>query len=355
MQDKMIGTQSIRFLRPPYITSASSIVGDKEGDGPLGQYFDVIEKDPMCGASTWEEAESRFQQKAAELAIQKAKLKKQDIRYIVAGDLLGQMIATSFGISSLQIPLFGVYGACSTMGESMAVAAMLVEGGYAKNVLALTSSHFASAERQFRFPSSYGNQRPFASTWTVTGSGAVVLADEECLSDREKKNGIRITGITTGKITDYGIKDSMNMGACMAPGACDVIYSHLKDNGIEPSCYDRIVTGDLGVIGKKILLEMLQAKGYDISKNHMDCGMAIYAGGEQKTQAGGSGCGCAAVTLTAYILRKLRSGEWKKVLFVPTGALLSQISFNEGNTVPGIAHGVVLERNADAQNGGGLE
>lgn len=348
----MIGTQSIRFLHPPYLISGSSIVGDKEGDGPLGEYFDVVEQDPMCGASTWEEAESKFQQRAAELAIEKAGLKNQDIRYIVAGDLLGQMIATSFGISSLQIPLFGVYGACSTMGESMAIAAMLVEGGYAKHVLALTSSHFASAERQFRFPSSYGNQRPFASTWTVTGSGAVVLAAEDALSEESKKNGIRVREITTGKITDYGIKDSMNMGACMAPGACDVIYSHLKDNEREPSYYDRIVTGDLGVIGKKILIEMLQAKGYDISKNHMDCGMAIYASDEQKTQAGGSGCGCAAVTLTAYIVKKLQSGEWSRVLFVPTGALLSQISFNEGNTVPGIAHGVVLERDADTQNGG---
>ena len=344
MQTKMVGTQSIRFLHPPYIVGRASVVGDKEGDGPLGGYFDIVETDPMCGGSTWEDAESRFQQKAAELAISKAGLEKTDIRYVIAGDLLGQMIATSFGISTLDIPLYGVYGACSTMGEAMSIGAMMVEGGFANRVLALTSSHFASAERQFRFPLAYGNQRPFASTWTVTGSGAVVLASQDCLTDKEKEKGIRITGLTTGKITDYGIKDSMNMGACMAPAACNVIYQHLKDNDLVPSYYDRIITGDLGVVGKKILLEMLEAKGYDISKNHMDCGLAIYAADEQNTQAGGSGCGCAAVTLAAYILRKMDAGEWKRILFVPTGALLSPISFNEGNTVPGIAHALAIEK-----------
>lgn len=344
MTGKMKGKQSIHFDNPPRIISSSSVVGDKEGDGPLGEYFDIIENDPMCGASTWEEAESKFQEKAANLAIQKSKIAKEQVRYIVAGDLLGQMIATSFGISTLQIPLFGVYGACSTMGESLSLASILIDGGYADYTMAITSSHFASAERQFRFPLAYGNQRPFASTWTVTGSGAILLASADKLTSEQKKNSIAITGITTGVITDYGIKDSMNMGACMAPAACNVIYGNLQDNQLEPSYYDRIITGDLGVIGKKILLDMMKTKGCDITKNHMDCGMAIYSADEQKTQAGGSGCGCAAVTLAAYILQKIHIGEWNRVLFVPTGALLSQISFNEGNSVPGIAHGVVIER-----------
>lgn len=341
---KMVGKQSVIFENPPCIVGYSSVAGKKESEGPLGTYFDYIEEDPMFGGTSWEDAESRMQKKAAELAIKKAGLRSQDIRLLVAGDLLGQLIATSFGIMSLNIPLFGVYGACSTMGEALSIASMLVEGGFADKVLALTSSHFGGAEKQFRFPLQYGNQRPLAATWTVTGSGAVVIGSfEETLSETKEGATIIIKGITTGKVVDYGIKDSMNMGACMAPAAADVIYQNLSDLKETPEFYDKIITGDLGYIGKNILIDIMKEKGYDIEKRHMDCGIEIFCKEEQDTHSGGSGCGCSAITLTGYIIEKLKRRDWKRVLFVPTGALLSTVSFNEGNSVPGIAHGVILE------------
>lgn len=358
MNKKQIGKQSVKFKHPPYIKGAASIVGSKEAEGPYGEYFDEVESDPTAGKDSWEAAEGKLQERAAELAISKAGCKKSDIRYIVAGDLLGQLMASSFGLMNLDIPMFGVYGACSTMGESIAIASMIAEGGFADNVLALTSSHFASAEKQFRFPNGYGTQRPKAATWTVTGSGAVVISSS-CITDSTpgsfksdnlpskellaEKNKVHIKGITTGKIIDYGIKDSMNMGACMAPAAGDVIVQHFIDFGMSPQQYDKIITGDLGKVGKDILLDIVKSKGYDISENYMDCGIEIY-GEDQNVQAGGSGCGCSGTMLTGYILKMLQSGEWKRVLFVPTGALLSQVSFNEGDSVPGIAHAVLLER-----------
>lgn len=348
MDKKMIGSRSIRFATPPYIVGSYSLVGKKEGEGPLSCYFDEIEEDPMFGGETWEEAESRLQYKTANKALENSGYKQEEIRYLVAGDLLGQLIATSFGVMDLQIPLFGIYGACSTMGESMSLGAALVEGGFADKVMALTSSHFAGAEKQFRFPLDYGNQRPLAATWTVTGSGAVVIVSEEEMRKHKEKNKpqdpyISITGITTGKVLDFGVKDAMNMGACMAPAACDVIYHNLKDFNYKPDEYDKIITGDLGYVGKDILLDMLKEKGYDITSMYLDCGIEIFNKEEQDTHSGGSGCGCSASTLTGYILKKMKKKEWKKVLFVPTGALLSPVSFNEGNSVPGIAHGVILE------------
>lgn len=351
------GKQSILFENPPVIEGAASVVAPKEGQGPYGQYFDVIEEDEKIGAQTWEEAEGKFQEKAARLAIKKSGLSSKDIRYMIAGDLLGQLMASSFGLMDLDIPLFGVYGACSTMGESLGIAAMIVEGGFAEHAIAITSSHFASAEKQFRFPLGYGNQRPKAATWTVTGSGAVVLSssvrkqeqrsrgENDSLSGEAKAElgKVKIKGITTGKVVDFGVKDSMNMGACMAPAAGDVIVQNLIDFGYQPENYDKIITGDLGMVGKDIVIDYVRAKGYDISKQYMDCGIEIFSS-DQNTQAGGSGCGCSAVMLAGYILKMLQSGEWKRVLFVPTGALLSPVSFNEGNSVPGIAHGVILER-----------
>jgi stage V sporulation protein AD len=352
-----MGKQSVCFEAPPVISGAASVVGKKEGEGPYGNYFDCVETNPKMGAATWEEAEGKLQEKAANIAIRHAGISKKDIRYMVAGDLLGQLMASSFGLIDMDIPLFGVYGACSTMGESIGIAAMLVDGGFAQHTLAITSSHFASAEKQFRFPLGYGNQRPKAATWTVTGSGAVVISqsvraeeiqqkgEQEQISAkaRAEKGKVKIKGITTGKIVDYGVKDNMNMGACMAPAAGEVIVQNLIDFGYQPESYDKIITGDLGKVGKDIVIDFVAAKGYDIGKQYMDCGIEIY-GEKQNTQAGGSGCGCSAVMLTGYILKMLESGEWNRVLFVPTGALLSQVSFNEGNSVPGIAHGVVLER-----------
>lgn len=342
-QGKQVGARSIAFENPPYIIGSSSVAGEKEGDGAFGKYYDIVETDPMFGGKSWEEAESKMQHMAADIAIKKAGLEPESIRYLVAGDLLGQLIATSFGIMNLNIPMFGVYGACSTMGESIAIGSMLIDGNFADYIVALTSSHFASAEKQFRFPLAYGNQRPFSASWTVTGSGAVVLASNKGKWARKETSYVNVVGITTGIITDYGIKDSMNMGACMAPAACDAILSNFRDFGIGPEHYDKIITGDLGSIGQRILADMMKGFGYDISSQQMDCGTEIYHNEEQDTNVGGSGCGCCAITLCGYILNKMRKGDWKRVLFVPTGALLSKISFNQGNSVPGIAHAVMLQ------------
>ena len=311
------------------------MAGKKEGEGPLGEKIDLICEDPMLGEENWEKAESMLQIKAIQLALEKAGKMPQQIRYIFAGDLLGQLIATSFGVEELEIPLFGLYGACSTCGETLSLAAMTVSAGYADQVLAVTSSHFGSAEKQFRFPLGYGNQRPLSATWTVTGSGAFLLSAQ--------KSHAKITGITTGKVVDYGVRDSLNMGACMAPAAADTICQNLMDFNRQPQDYDRIITGDLGYVGQTILLELLKEKGFDIKKQHLDCGIEIYDRKLQDTHSGGSGCGCSAVTLSAMILPKIEKGDWKRILFVPTGALLSTVSFNEGQTVPGIAHAVVIE------------
>ena len=332
------GAQSISFEVSPYIMSSGSVVGSKESEGPLGKLFDVSNQDDLFGAKTWEEAESNMQKEACVLALGKAHVKPESVRFLFGGDLLRQGIATSMGVESLQIPLFGLYGACSTCGESLSLGSMAIDGGFATNVICVTSSHFASAEKEFRNPLEYGSQRPLSATWIVTGSGAFVLG-------REPGKHVRavITGITTGKIIDYGLKDSMNMGCCMAPAASNVVYQNLIDFGRQPSDYDKIITGDLGSIGQRALVDLVAEKGYDISGNVLDCGMQIYDSNTQDTHAGGSGCGCAAVTLSAYILKQLEEKKWKRVLFIPTGALLSKTSFNEGKTVPGIAHGVVLE------------
>ena len=333
--DQTIGMQSIQFQNSPYIISSASVVGPKEGEGPLGEYFDLVAPDAGLGEQTWEQAESTMQKEALQTAMEKAKLTLPQIRYLFGGDLLAQLIATSFGNGETNIPLFGLYGACSTCGESLALAAMIVAGGYADYAAALTSSHFGSAEKEFRFPLGYGNQRPLSATWTVTGSGAFVLSTQ--------KSHVRISGVTPGKIVDMGVKDNMNMGACMAPAACDTIAQNLMDFGRQPSDYDRIITGDLGSVGQRILIDLLDKQGFDISQQHMDCGIEIYDAEKQDTHAGGSGCGCSAVVLAAMILPKLQQGIWKRILLAPTGALLSKVSFNEGQTIPGIAHAVVLE------------
>ena len=334
--NRQIGKQSLQFAEAPYIISSANIVGTKEGDGPLKEYFDVIGQDDKFGQNTWEEAESTLQKEAFTMAVGKAGKEVKDIRYLFSGDLLGQTIATSFGLMDFKVPLFGLYGACSTCGEALSLGAMCVAGDYADCVAAVTSSHFASAEKQFRFPLEYANQRPLSSTWTVTGSAAFLLSRE--------KSQVRIPEITTGVIEDYGIKDSMNMGAAMAPAARSVIRQHLKDFGRKPEYYDKIITGDLGMVGKESLIKLLKEDRYDISDVHTDCGIEIFDSERQGTGAGGSGCGCSAVTLSGYFLPKLKSGEWKRILFVPTGALLSTVSFNEGMTVPGIAHAVVIEQ-----------
>ncbi|MFQ9109295.1 MAG: stage V sporulation protein AD [Coprococcus sp.] len=263
-----VGNNSMIFEKPPVILAASSVVGEKEGQGPLGQYFDHVEKDPKFGMETWEQAESTMQLMAAEKAIKKAGLSKEQLDFLFAGDLLGQLIATSFGLIELERPVFGVYGACSTIGESLLLASMALCGGAGNYALAVTSSHFAGAEKQFRFPLPYGNQRPLSATWTVVGSGAVIVAAE----DKKGRAMAKITGGTPGRIIDFGVKDSMNMGACMAPAACDTICQHLKDFNRQPTDYDAIITGDLGKVGQQILLKLVAEHGYDISDRHLDCG-----------------------------------------------------------------------------------
>ena len=332
------GRQSIKIPVPVYIRASASIAGSKEGGGPLGDLFDMVGVDDKFGSNTWEEAESTLQKETLQLAIGKAGLSGEDIRFLLAGDLLAQSMASSFGLASFQIPLIGLYGACSTCGLSLAMAAALIVGGMAQYVASVTSRHFASAEKEFRYPLGYGNQRPLSATWTVTGSGAFILS-----SLKGKKDRAVITGLTIGKIVDLGMKDSMNMGACMAPAASSLICQHFADFGRTPEDYDRIITGDLGLVGQRVLLDMLAEKGFDLSGKHMDCGIEIYDE-KQDAHAGGSGCGCSAVVLSALILKKLEEGEWKRVLFVPTGALLSKTSFNEGKSIPGIAHALVLER-----------
>jgi stage V sporulation protein AD len=337
--NQRIGVNSMAFEEPPVILAASSVVGEKEGQGPLGPLFEHVEADPKFGMETWEEAESAMQGMAASQALAQAGLKKEQVDAIFAGDLLGQLIATSFGLMQFDRPVFGVYGACSTMGETLMLASMAVAGGFVQYGMALTSSHFASAEKQFRFPLPYGNQRPLSATWTVVGSAGVIVTG----NDRKDQGIAQISAATPGRIVDFGVKDSLNMGACMAPAACDTICQHLLDFNRKPEDYDAIITGDLGSVGQKILFDLVSEQGYDIKKQHLDCGMLIFDAEKQDTHAGGSGCGCSAVTLAAYILPKIQRKEWQRVLFVPTGALLSTVSFNEGKSVPGIAHAVVIE------------
>lgn len=349
-----LGKASVRLEKPVYILNSGSVVGTKEGQGPLKDLFDKVGEDDLFGCDCWEDAESMLQKAAVETALAKAHLSPKDIRFLFGGDLLGQSMASSFGLAEFRIPMFGVYGACSTCGESLALGAMTVAGGYASRVLCVTSSHFASAEKEFRFPLDYGNQRPLCATWTVTGSGAFVLGDEDSLTRyRQNEDSVtaedcrhgraKITGLTVGRIVDYGLKDSMNMGACMAPAAADTIRQHFEDFGVGPEAYDKIITGDLGKVGQRVLIDLLRDKGIDIGDRHTDCGILIYDCEAQDTHAGGSGCGCCAATLSAYLLKQLEEGVWKRILFLPTGALLSKVSFNEGKTVPAISHAVVLE------------
>lgn len=329
--------QSFRFSQPIRIRASACTGGAMEQEGPLGNYLDAYDETGKFEGENWEESESRMLKQTIECAIQKAGKQTTEVDYLFCGDLLRQMTASSFSVKSLGIPVFGVYGACSTMGESLVLASVIMEAELANCVVAATSSHYATAEKEFRFPLSYGNQRPPCATWTVTGSGAVVL------ERGKKESGVYVVAATPGKIVDYGITDKTNMGACMAPAAVSTISTHLKDLGLQPDYYDKIVTGDLGSVGSDILLDLLKAEGYDITKQHMDCGLTIYDQNFQDVHSGGSGCGCAAVTLSGYLLQNMREGRWKRILFVPTGALLSSVSANEGDTVPGIAHAVALE------------
>ncbi len=337
IHNKKVGSQTVKLDNPPKIIATHSIVGPKEGQGPLSEYFDDILNDDMLGKESFEKAESQMMFTAISQTLKKANLKETDIDYLFSGDLLNQIISSSFAAREFSIPFFGLYGACSTMSESLSLASVMMDGGFAKYVVAATSSHFSSAERQFRFPLEYGAQRSQTAQWTVTGSGAVVLGHEG--------NYPEVTYVTTGKVKDYGQKDANNMGAAMAPAAVDTIVTHFKDTGRNPSDYDIIATGDLGVIGRELTDKLIEEFGYDIRNQHIDCGEIIFDNEKQNTMAGGSGCGCSAVVFTGYFYKKLMKKEIKKMLLVSTGALMSTTSSLQGETIPGIAHAVSIEMN----------
>lgn len=332
---KLIGKQTLKIESKPRIISTFSVVGPKEGDGPLKDYFDLILDDDLNGEDSYEKAESTLLYTSVTESIKKAKLKPEDINFLFAGDLLNQIISSTFAARDLEIPFIGLYGACSTMTESLCMASITMDGGFAKNVIAATSSHFSAAERQFRYPLEFGSQRPPTAQWTVTGSGSMVLAREG--------NYPYITYVTIGKVKDYGIKDANNMGAAMAPAAVSTIYRHFEDTGRAPKDYDLIATGDLGKIGREITQKLLKEYGYDMYSNYIDCGEEIFDNERQKTDSGGSGCGCSAVVASGYIYKNMRKGKFKRVLLVSTGALLSTTSSLQGESIPGIAHAVSIE------------
>lgn len=330
-----IGMQTFRLDAQPRIISRAAIVGPKEGQGPLGGFFDQVLADELWEEDSWEKAESKMMKETMKKAIQKAKMNESDIRYFFAGDLLSQLMATTFAMKSINRPFFGVYGACSTMGESLIMASIAIEAGIADCCMAATSSHFCGAEKQFRFPLDYGCQRKQSATWTVTGSGSCILAREGV--------GPRITYATPGKIVDLGCKDANDMGSAMAPAAADTIVAFFKDTMMKPGDLDLIVTGDLGLYGRELVVKLAAQQDLDLSNNYTDCGILIFDSIKQSTNAGGSGCGCSAVTLMGYLLKKMEAKEINRLLFVPTGAMLSTVSSNEGETIPGIAHAVLIE------------
>lgn len=336
------GSQSCIFENHPYIVSAASVVGPKEGNGPLGSEFDIVWKDEKNGTPSWEKAESLLMQTAIQQALAKAELREDQIRWLLAGDLLNQIGASHFAIRDFQIPFLGMFGACSTMGLTLMTAAMLINAGYGQYAAAATSSHFCTLEKQFRMPLNYGSQRPLYATWTVTGSACVILGQND-RNHTVSAPHISITAATSGRIIDMGIKDAFNMGAAMAPAAADTIAAHFRDFHRTPDDYDLIITGDLGIYGSKLLKEMLIEQGYAAGTQFTDCGILIYDTA-QDTHAGGSGCGCSAVTLAAHLIPGMLRGTWQRILFVPTGALLSQLSTQQGETIPCIAHALVLER-----------
>lgn len=335
MAQKKLGKQTIQFENPPTLLSTYSIVGEKEGEGPLKDYFDIILEDDLWGEDTWEKGESKIQKETIKSAISGAKIVESDIDYLFAGDLLNQIIPSAYSARDLGLPFFGLYGACSTISESLSLGAMAIDGGYADYVVCATSSHFSTAERQFRYPLEHGNQRPPTSQWTVTGAGAVVLGESG-------EKGPYITHVTTGKIVDPGVTDANNMGPAMAPSAVDTIIQHFKDTGFRPKDYDLIITGDLGKLGMDIAKELIEKEGYDLSDIYTDCGVKIFDNEKQETGLGGSGCGCAASTFSGYIFKELKQNNLNKVLLVATGALHSPIGLHQGGTIPGIAHAVTI-------------
>lgn len=326
--------QTIEFKNKPVINGNYSVVGPKEGQGHFGKFFHYVMKNDLFNEKTYEKAEKKMIEKALSGAIHSAGLKPEDIDLFLAGDLLNQIISSSYAARSFDIPYLGLFGACSTMAESLAIGSCFIDGKYFDTVACATVSHFSTAERQFRFPLELGNQRPPTSQWTATASGSTILS--------LKGQGPRITKATFGKVTDYGISDVNNMGAAMAPSTMSTMVAHFKDTKTKPEDFDLIITGDLGKIGSEILIDLMEDKGYKLGINYCDCGQMIYKE-KQKPLMGGSGCGCSASILNSFIINKLRKKEYKKVLFMATGALLSTTATQQGETIPGITHAVIIE------------
>ncbi|MGE5630992.1 MAG: stage V sporulation protein AD [Caulobacteraceae bacterium] len=335
MSGKRLGKQTLKLAAPPSVISTASIVGPKEGQGPLAKNFDVVLEDDYFGEESWEKAESKMLKAVVKNAIKSSGKSNMEVNFFFAGDLLNQIISSSFAARELQIPFIGLYGACSTMAESISMGAMLIDGGFADSVVCATSSHYSSAERQYRFPLEQGVQRPPFAQWTVTGAGASILSRAGI--------GPYITHVTVGKVVDFGIKDANNMGAAMAPAAVDTLTSHFNETGRSPGYYDLIVTGDLGIVGRSIVIDLMKKEGFYIENVYNDCGTLIFDPEKQDTHAGGSGCGCSAVVWNGYLYKEMKKGNLKKILLVATGALLSPTSAWQGESIPSIAHAVAIE------------
>lgn len=352
MQNGKIGKQSVVFRKKPFVIGSAAIGGKKESAGPLNQWFDLTLHDDMYGEKTWEKAESKILKEAMLIALQKAGKEKKDIDLVLSGDLLNQVMASSFMARDIKIPFLGLYGACSTMTESLLLGSMLIDGGFANNIIVGASSHFCTAERQFRMPLEHGNQRPPSAQWTATAAGSMVLADrapnlrtfrEE---NEEASKSIRVECGTIGKVIDAGVKDVNQMGSAMAPAAVDTILNHLDDMKRSFDYYDLVMTGDLGYIGKAIAADLFKDAGISpniIENKYGDCGEMLYYRERQDVHGGGSGCGCSAAVLCGNLFSRMQNGELKKVLIVSTGAMLSTISPFQGESIPGIAHAVALE------------
>ena len=334
MQQNHLGKQTLLFSSRPSVLSYASIAGKKEGEGPLASGFDQISEDTKFGMDTWEQAESQMQTLALQTALKKASLSPAAVDVLFGGDLLNQCIGTAFSMRGTDIPFVGLYGACSTMAESLSLAAMAVDGTYATHAVAITSSHFASAERQYRLPLEYGGQRTPTAQWTVTGSGAVVL----CAHDAPPY----IRSATIGKIVDLKVKDANNMGAAMAPAFVDTVLAHFRDTGLSPSDYDLIVSGDLGSVGKSLAADLFRREGYILGDKLEDCGTLVYDLDAQDVHAGGSGCGCSAIVLCSHLMEKLKRKQYRNILFCGTGALLSPVSTQQGESIPAICHAVSI-------------
>ncbi len=326
---KRIGESTLEFNMPPTILSHAAIGGKKEAEGPLGQDFDQTFQDTSLNMESWEKAEAQLQKEAVALAVDKSGLTAKEMDFIFAGDLLNQCISSTFGLLDFQIPFLGQYGACSTMAQTLLMASIMVESGAAEHAVAVTSSHFCSAERQFRTPLEYGAQRTPTAQWTATASGCVVVG---------KSGKVKIRHGLAGRTVDLGVKDPANMGAAMAPAAADSIYRYLLDTGTSPENYDGIFTGDLGAVGSDLLYQSLEDNNVDIKKVHNDCGLMLYDREKQDVHAGASGCGCSASVLCGHLLRRMERGNLKNILFCATGALMSPTSQQQGEAIPGVCH-----------------